>query len=185
MERTELPRAFTIGDTLTWTESDATYPAPTWTVRYYFTSKTEVFSSNDPSTADGSDHVVTITTTNLKAGTYDYVRKVTDGSELYTTERGQIEVLPDLSADVTGVDRRVYAEKALEAIEAMLLGKASKDQTSYSLNGRALSRYSPAELNEWRRALRIEVAELRAKERRKAGGKSNRNVRVRFTSGSV
>ena len=61
-------------------------------------------------------------------------------------------------------------------------GKATKDQTSYSLNGRALSRYSPEELNAWRASLRVEVREERAKLRRESGGKPHTNVKARFSS---
>ncbi len=184
MTRTELPREFAVNDTVEWTEGDATYPAPTWTVRYHFTSRDEVFSSAQ-SVANGSDHDLVITTTDLTPGRYQYVRKVTDGSDVFTTERGEIEILPDLAADTAGIDRRRYAEIALENIEAMLAGKATRDQTSYSLNGRALSRYSPEELNEWRAQLRVEVRDLRRADRRKAGGKPHTNVHVRFPSGTA
>ena len=182
MTRSELPTSFTVGDTVEWTETDSEYPQPTWTVRYYFTSPEEVFSSA-VSTANGEDHDLTIDTTDLEPGTYDYQRKVTDGSDTFTTERGTVTVLPNLADDAAGVDRRQYAETALANIEAMLAGKATKDQTSYSLNGRALSRYSPSELNEWRQSLRLEVADLKRQERRERGGKSHNNVRLRFTAG--
>ena len=180
-ERTELPREFAVNDTVEWTEGDSTYPAPTWTVRYHFTNPDEQFSSA-VSVANGSDHDVVIDTTSLTPGRYQYQRKVTDGSDTFTTESGEIEVLADLAGDTAGVDRRSFAEIALENIEAVLKGKATRDQTSYSLNGRALSRYSPEELNEWRNQLRQEVRDERRQARRDAGGKSHANVRVRFNS---
>jgi len=184
MTLTELPRRITIGDTVTWDESLSDFPASaSWVLTYNFTSPVEQFASTHA--AVGDDHRVTIDTTSLDVGRYQYTKKITDTSETFTLESGEIEVLPDLSADTTGVDRREYAEIALEAIEAMLAGKATKDQTSYSLNGRALSRYSPSELNEWRASLRVEVRDIRARARRASGGKSHANVHVRFKSGAA
>lgn len=181
MTLTELPRRITIGDTITWDESLSDYPASaSWVVTYNFTGLDGKFASAHA--AVGDDHRITIDTTSLEEGKYEYAKKVTDTSETFTLERGYIFVDPDLSADSTGVDRRSYAEIALANIEAVLKGKASKDQTSYSLNGRALSRYSPAELNEWRASLRAEVQRECAKARRKSGGKPHTNVKARMSS---
>lgn len=178
----ELPRRITTGDTITWDETLDDFPAGSaWVLSYSFTSPSAQFASSHA--AVGNDHRITIDTTNLEAGHYDYAKKITDTSETFTLERGFVDVDPDLSADIAGVDRRSYAEITLANIEAMLKGKATKDQTSYSLNGRALSRYSIDELNDWRAQLRVEVRDERQKARRLAGGKSHRNVHARFSSG--
>ena len=181
MTLTELPRRITIGDTITWDETLSDFPASaSWVLTYSFTGPDAFFGSSH--TAVGDDHQITIDTTSLEVGRYNYTKKVTDTSETFTLESGFIFVEPDLSADTAGVDRRSYAEIALQNIEAMLLGKATKDQTSYSLNGRALSRYSVAELQEWRASLRVEVRDQRASVRRRSGGKSHANVRARMSS---
>lgn len=181
MDLTELPRKITVGDTVTWDETLSQYPADeSWVLDYNFTSHFAQFSSSHA--AVGADHRITIDTTELEPGEYDYTKKVDDTSEVFTLEAGILTVLPDLSADTAGVDRRSYAEIALENIEAILKGKATKDQTSYSLNGRALSRYSPDELNEWRGTLRTEVADERRELRREQGGRPHTNVRSRFSS---
>jgi len=182
MTLTGLPKRITVGDTITWDESLADFPASdSWVVSYNFTSRVAQFSSGH-AIVDVDDHRITIDTSELEEGKYDYAKKVTDTSETFTLERGTLEVEPDLSADTAGVDRRTYAAIALENIEAMLKGKATKDQTSYSLNGRALSRYSIDELTEWRSSLRVEVREEQQKLRRRNGGKSHANVRARFSS---
>lgn len=178
----ELPRRITIGDTITWDETLSDFPASaSWVVTYNFTSKDARFVSGHAAVVD--DHRITIDTTDLEEGHYAWTKKVTDTSETFTLESGILDVDPDLSADTTGVDRRSYSAIALEAIEALLKGKATKDQTSYSLNGRALSRYSIDELTEWRSQLRVEVRDEDQKARRKSGGKSHANVHVRFPSG--
>lgn len=181
MTLTELPQRITIGDTVTWDESLSEYPASaSWVLTYSFTNAEAKFASTHA--AVGDDHRLTIDTTELEAGRYDYTKKVTDGSEVFTLERKFVDVDPDLSADTSGVDRRTFAEITLDNIEAMLKGKATKDQTSYSLNGRALSRYSIDELLTWRAQLRVEVRDDRAKVRRRSGGKSHRNVRLGLSS---
>jgi len=178
----ELPRRITVGDTITWDEALADFPASAlWIVTYNFTSPTAFFVSGH-AVVNVDDHRITIVTTDLEEGRYDYAKKVTDGTTTHTLERGVLDVLPDLSADTAGVDRRSFAAVALESIEAMLLGKATKDQTSYSLNGRALSRYSFDELREFRAELRVEVADDAQKARKAEGGKSHRNVHARFSS---
>lgn len=180
-ELVELPRRITVGDTITWDETLDDFPASaSWVVTYNFTSPGDQFASTHAAVVD--DHRITIVTTDLEEGRYEYTKKVTDGTSIHTLERGYIFVDPDLSADSAGVDRRSYAATALANIEAVLIGKASKDQTSYSLNGRALSRYSFAELNEFRASLRVEVREEKSRLRRESGGKSHKNVKVRFSS---
>lgn len=181
MTLTELPRRITIGDTVTWDETLSDYPAgASWVLSYNFTSHEAQF--NSAHAAAGDDHRITIDTTELEVGRYEYSKKVTDTSETFTLETGYIFVEPDLSADKSAVDRRSYAEIALANIEDMLQGKATKDQTSYSLNGRALSRYSIDELQTWRASLKAEVRTERATARRESGGKSHANVRARFSS---
>lgn len=177
-----LPRRITIGDTVTWDETLADFPASApWILSYNFTGPLATFKSTHA--AVGDDHRITIVTTELEVGAYDYQKKVSDGVSIsFTLERGEVFVDPDLSADDAGVDRRPYAVIALENIEALLQGKATKDQTSYSLNGRALSRYSIAELQEWRAQLRSEVADIKQAKRRKSGGKSHANVHLGFNN---
>ncbi|KKL73280.1 hypothetical protein LCGC14_2076500, partial [marine sediment metagenome] len=168
--------------TVTWDETLTEFPASaSWVLSYSFTGPTSVFASSH--VPIGADHRIAIDTSAIEAGHFDYAKKITDGSETFTLERGFIDVDPDLSGDSVGVDRRSFAAITLENIEALLKGKATKDQSSYSLNGRALSRYSIDELNDWRAKLRVEVRDERQKARRLAGGKSHTNVRARFSSG--
>lgn len=181
MTLTELPQRITIGDTVTWDEALSEFPAgDSWVLIYSFTALGATFASTH--SAVGDDHRITIDTTELEEGEYQYTKKVEDGSEVFTLASGTVKVKPDLSADTSGVDRRTFAAIALSNIEAMLKGKATKDQTSYSLNGRALSRYSVDDLQAWRAQLRSEVRDEEAQVRREAGGKSHRNVRLGMSS---
>lgn len=76
-------------------------------------------------------------------GDYDVQGVATDGSSRFTVEVGKVEILQDLAqvADSSSV-----IKKTLDAINATLLGTASKDQESYEIAGRALKRRSLTEL---------------------------------------
>lgn len=90
-------------------------------------------------------------------------------------EVGEVLVKRDLSEEPIGQDFRSHAEKTLEKVEAVLEGRATTDQLSYSLNGRSLSRIPISELREWRQHLRSEIVI----ERRRRGNASSR-VRIRI-----
>ena len=49
----------------------------------------------------------------------------------------------------------------LDAIEALIEGRATKDVSSYSIAGRSLTRMTPDELVKWRSTYRAEVARQR------------------------
>ncbi|WP_430735161.1 hypothetical protein [Halodesulfovibrio aestuarii] len=82
----------------------------------------------------------------LQAGDYYWqLFAVMDGSN-FLLESGALRVVPNLLSEGEGFDGRTEAEKGLAAVEACLAGKASKDQLSYSIKGRTLTRYSVEEL---------------------------------------
>ena len=93
---------------------------------------------------------------------------------------GKIEVLEDLSA-ISGVhDGRTHAKKVLDAIMAVLENRATKDQESYSIAGRTLSRTPLADLQTLRDRYRGEYTqELRAEKAAKGEGHHGR-VLTRF-----
>lgn len=97
------------------------------------------------STADGDAHKISIPNT-LKVGRYYWqlFRKMEESEVLLTC--GELEVTPNLLHEKVGFDGRTEAEKGLDAVEACLAGKATKDQLSYEIKGRKLTRYSVAEL---------------------------------------
>lgn len=83
------------------------------------------------------------------AGGYRWMLVYESGSEEHVRGRGRLQVRPDLT-DSLDVDDRSHAETVLEAIEATLEGKATKDQQSYTIStgggSRSLSRLSWDEL---------------------------------------
>jgi len=76
---------------------------------------------------------------NLAAGLYSYAVVVDDGTDQYTIESGTltVEARADLS---TASDLRSHNQKVYEAICAVIEGRASQDQQSYTVAGRTLQR---------------------------------------------
>ena len=93
-------------------------------------------------------------------------------------DSGTFKVVKNLAADTS--DPRTHARKVLDALEALIEGKASKDQQSYSIAGRSISRLSPGELLEWRDRYRVEVAAEARAEKIKNGGMHAGIIKVRF-----
>ncbi|MEZ6853005.1 hypothetical protein [Halodesulfovibrio aestuarii] len=82
----------------------------------------------------------------LQAGRYYWQLFAVIGGNNYLIESGALSVSANLLHEGAGFDGRTDAEKGLDAVEACLAGKASKDQLSYSIKGRTLTRYSVDEL---------------------------------------
>jgi hypothetical protein len=174
------PESLTAGDTLTFKVSEADYPASDgWTLEYVLQNGTAIQSFS--STASGDDHLVTVAATATAGwapGDYTWTARATKAAEKYSIRRGRITVTADLTS---AADQRSHAEKVLDALEAMLEGKATKDQQGYSIAGRSISRMTPTEIREWRDDYSKKVAAQRRKEARERGEtKPSTFVRTRF-----
>lgn len=71
-------------------------------------------------------------------GGFTYSIIATDGTDDYTIETGTFDVVAR-AADLTASDTRSHSVKMLDALNATLENKATKDQSSYSIAGRSLS----------------------------------------------
>ncbi len=91
---------------------------------------------------------------------------------------GQWKVLPDL--DQTGADPRSHAEIMLDKIQSLLEGRADKDVSSYSINGRSIAKMSVTDLLSWRDYYRKEVAKERRDSAIAQGKPTKTTVKVRF-----
>jgi hypothetical protein len=130
--------------------------------------------------ADGDTHLVNLVeadTTAWDPGRYEYQAWVTNGTDSHMVESGAIVIKPNFRAQANGYDGRTHAEKVLDALEALIEGKATVDQQSYSVGGRSVTRLTPAELAEWRDKYRREVS---AQRRRQGPRRKSRSIKVRF-----
>ena len=154
------PEKLVAGDTLKFTIDLADYrPEDGWTLSYHFLSASADLGQHDGSDNGDGTHLINVaaaTTAGWAAGRYSYRAFVSDGSDRFSVREGELVVEPDF-ATVTTHDGRTHARKMLDAVEALLEGKATKDQASYSVEGRALQRYSFEDLLALRDKLRLEV----------------------------
>lgn len=110
-------------------------------------------------------------TSEFVPGKYAISVRVTDGTDVFEVESGPLSIIGDIAKFSSGHDPRGHAERVLSAIEAVIEGRASKDQQSYTINGRTLVRTSIAELLQLRETYRAEVAKMNS------GGRHKRLLR--------
>lgn len=175
------------GTRVQWTRADLTSDYPPSTYRLIFTARSpdgdDKISLTSAQGASG-DHLFTVTSSESAAwrpAEFHYqveIERISD-NERVDGYSGTIRILADL--DNNGSDPRSHAQKMLSQIEALLEGRALKDVSSYSINGRSLTKMTIDELIDWRGHYRSEVRQEKAKNDQKAGKKSNQTIGVRFT----
>jgi hypothetical protein len=178
----QVPAELVAGDSWTWTRTVADTPATTHTAAWYFENKDGAFSvAASASGADFAASVAAATTATRKPGRYRWRLVVTKTSDSTRTsiESGWTELLPDPAVAGT-VDWRSHARRVLDAIEAVIEGRANVDQQSMQLNGRALTRTPIPDLLSLRDKYKREVAAELAAERIAAGGASGRRIVTRM-----
>jgi len=176
-----IAKEITAGDSLNWKESVAEYPASDgWTLRFSLVNGASnvEFSAS----AEGDAYAVSLpasTTSAWHPGRYRFQAYVVRGEDRHTIGTGTVDILPDFSS-VTTFDGRTHAERVLEAIEAVIEKRASKDQESYTIKGRSLSRTPLPELLVLRDRYRREVLDEKRAEKIRAGKKPGNKILVRF-----
>ena len=146
---TSEPSEAVAGATWKWIKSLSDYPASSWTLTYTFLLKTGSTTFTFDAVADGDDHLVDVdeaVTAAYTPGEYMWQAKVTDGTDSCLVDRGCMDVLQDFS--VSTADPRPWAQKMADALEATLLGKASRDVMETEINGKKIKRMSMNELRE-------------------------------------
>ncbi len=138
------PETFTQGDTVQWTESFEDYPASNFTLTYVATGPSNS-NITITATANGDDYVVTMTPTISGAfdppGLYSWYRYVTDGqNNRYTNGHGEFNVLADPTKIAPGQDQRDHYRIVLDAINAVIEGRATQAEEEFSIAGRSLRR---------------------------------------------
>lgn len=123
------PISVRIGDSWQWRREDlANYPASAWVLSYHFRNADSYFDIN--ATADGDDFAINvdpIATGAFVAGRYTWYAIVTDGTDRYSVGEGTTEVLPDV-ATAAAYDGRSWARRMLDAVEAALENRATKEE---------------------------------------------------------
>lgn len=174
-----VPTRLVAGDFWTWrADTFATdYPSPDYELNYSLAPRAGGAQVTAWATSDAEGWLVKKTaTSSAKAGFYSWVLTVTrvfDGARLVIAN-GTVEVAANPNTDAVATNAR----KQLDAIDAVLEGRITKDVESYSIEGRALTRIPFAELRIMRARLKAEVA---AEDRAAAGkGSGPRYRKLRF-----
>lgn len=174
------PTTANAGDTWRWTRTLADYPASAgWALSYTLINAAAKITIN--ASASGDDHAVTVsaaTTAGYAAGSYDWRARVSKAGEVYTVGEGRITVRNAFGGST--FDARSHARKTLEAIEAVIEGRASSEVSYYMIGNRQLRYMTPAELLTLRDKYRAEVAREDAAAAVAAGLPDKRRVFVRF-----
>lgn len=179
-KKTDEPTSFIAGETVEWTKYLPDYlPKDGWDLFYTFRNFVTHF---DIAAIGQEDHyLIRITSeksTTLKPANYWWQATVAKGNHWHVVDSGSLEIKEHLSL-VDSYDGRSHVKQVLDALEATILDKASRDQQSYSIAGRSLYRLSPAELLKWRDHYKAEYARELQQERLNKGLGGNL-VKVRF-----
>lgn len=181
---TNEPKELRAGLTWAWDRQDLSdYPAPTWTMKYWFKRMGGTDKFSITATANGSFHRVAVlpaVTLTYVADDYTWVVIAGDGTNSYEVDRGTLKVLPRYDVD-TALDDRTHAKKVLEAIEAVIEGRATKDQEEFTIGNRSLKRTPIADLLVLHDRYKREVAMEEAAEQMARGLGNPRNVGIRFS----
>lgn len=170
---TNEPSELRAGLTWQWRREDLSdHPASAWTLTYYF-KKTGSSGANFNivAAADGDHYAIEVakgTTAGYTAGDYTWVAVVDDGTDAFEIDRGTLKLLPRYD-QAANLDDRTHARKVLEAIEAVIENRATKDQQEYSIAGRKLVRMPVQELMALRDKYRAEVYSEQLGERARNG----------------
>ncbi len=180
------PAEFTAGSLVQWKRPDlsADYPPTSYSLIY----KARLRGGNNPEisvTATNSSGVFLATLTSaatavIVPGDYYWqaeIERQSDNARILVAS-GQWRVIPDL--DQSGADPRSHSEIMLDKIQSLLEGRADKDVTSYSINGRSIAKMSITDLLSWRDYYRREVNLEKRKADAAAGKPSSATVKVRF-----
>lgn len=180
------PHEFVIGDFVQWKREDLVGDYPTATHSAVLVARLASGGNTEwqvTATETSTYYLFTVTSTDSAAfvkGHYHWQLEITEtsSSNRIVVDRGTFDILDDL--DVNNVDPRSHAQIMVDKIESILQGKADADVSSYSINGRSLTKMSFNDLIEARDYYRKEYNKELRMELAKNGEKTGATVLVRF-----
>jgi len=191
---TREPEKITAGDYVQWKKESSACITPAgdeckasagWTLTYALVkSGVKITITAD---ASGDDFLITLslsTTAAYDPGRYQWQAYVTGGSsERYMIDSGSIEILPNfaVAGAAVGYDDRSQAQKIYEAAEAMILGRATKDDSNRIVHGEVIGKMPIQRLLELRDKYLAIWNQEKAAERVADGLGHGSNIYVRFS----
>lgn len=184
MRNTTEPTSFIQGETVQWRKEFCDYlPSGGYSVIYYLRGPEGGIDIGGA--ADGDAFVFTISaaqSATLAVGEYGYQAFAILNADKFLVSQGELRVKAGLATISTGeaFDNRTQAEKDLEAVRALLSGKASSDVQSYTIGNRELAKIPMADLLALEKNLSARVRRERQAERLKKGGSFFKPILVRM-----
>jgi hypothetical protein len=147
------PSVVVAGDNVQWLRALDDYSAADYTLKYALMPTTGAVINITASTyTDGTSFWVnesSTTTEKWAPGEYLWQASVTDTNSNRTTLfPGRIVIKPDF-ATAPVANYQSVVKQTLDALYALIQGKATSDQMNYTIRGRSLSRMQPKELLDW------------------------------------
>ena len=174
MKFSGIPPVLNAGVTFSTQFTFKDFPASSWTAKLILRGPASI---DIPGEASGDSFIFSAdaaTTEAWSPGEYWFVIRVYQDSEVVEVRKGQTSVAPDMANVPDGYDGRTYAERVLDAINAVIEKRASVDQQSYRINDRELNRTPIADLLKLRDQFRSEVN--RERDRRLGKNQFNRRI---------
>jgi hypothetical protein len=183
---TKEPTDITAGSFVQWTRSDlaADYAPASYDLIY----TARIRGGENPEikiTATASNGLFLATISNAVSALYvpgDYfwqaeIQRKSDNAKVLV-DRGSWKIIPSL--DNSLADPRSHAEIMLDKINSLLEGKADKDVSSYSIQGRSIAKMNINDLIAWRDYYRKEIAREKVAANIAAGKQSGATIKARF-----
>ena len=177
------PDEFIAGDTVKWQISDTDYPASDDWVLSYALVKDGVNHAIE-ATADGDDHLVTIAaadSADYTPGRYYWQAYFTKDAERYSAGTGYLTVIKDFATAATGHDGRDHIDRVLDALEATIEKRATKDQSGVMIGGEQIGKMPIHRLLEFYDKYKSMQASATTAARIAAGLGHENNIFIRFT----
>lgn len=148
------PTALVAGDTIKWSRPDLRSEYPDGTLAYRFVGESAPFTL----TCD-ANFGVTLNSASMGSGTWTWTAAVTVAGERSTVGSGMVQVRPDPFAILAATDTRSHARRVLEAVEAVIEGRATEAHYSTTMDGgRSVTSLTPQQLADFRERYAAKVA---------------------------
>ena len=180
------PLKIVVGDFVQWKKTSlaATYPPATHSAEYVARvaagQSAEIKIAAVERTGYYLFQAASATTAAFEVGSYHWQLEITQTSSgnRIVIATGEFDAIADL--DNNGADPRTHAEIMLDKIEGLLIGRADKDVSSYSIQGRSISKMTISDLLQWRDYYRKEVTKEKRDNAIALGRPTKTTMKVRF-----
>lgn len=179
--KSNIPHKFASGETVEFNHYEPSYnSANGFSLAYTFRGSSSLTVT--ASVVDGSNFKITIAAASntLSAGTFYVQAYATKGAERHLVFSGTVIVLPNLASGSGVYDGRNKYQIIVDALDAAITGRASKEQLSYTIGNRQIAFISLQEKKKLRDDYAILAANAIQRDRAGKGGSFFISVKVKF-----